>query len=78
MKKLSLAVCILLSLTLLFSFTACSEVENGVKIKYATVTFQIGEDTTNTKDLTFKLYNYQFPGVGSAVEYVEKAADNGF
>ena len=32
MKKLSLAVCILLSLTLLFSFTACSEVENGVKM----------------------------------------------
>ena len=70
MKKLSLAVCILLALTLLFSFTACKEIENGVEIKYAKITFQIGEDESNTKQLTFKLYNYVH-GKFSSVETVE-------
>ncbi|MBQ9709968.1 MAG: hypothetical protein IJV67_05050 [Clostridia bacterium] len=79
MKKLSLEVFILLALTLLFSFTACKEIENGVEIKYAKITFQIGEDESNTKQLTFKLYNYVHGDLSSveAVEALGEAHYNG-
>jgi len=74
MKKIALAVCMLLVFACLFSFTGCKELENGIEIKYAKVTFTVGEN--ETKELNFKLYNYTHkPEGGEVLSTVSKVLD---
>lgn len=73
MKKLALAVCMLLVFACLFSFTACKELENGIEIKYAKVTFTVGDN--ETKELNFKLYNYTHKNENETLSTVSTVLD---
>jgi len=77
MKKFSLVVCILLAITAIFSMTACDEIENGVTIRYATLSIDYvdadGEAHTG-EEVILKLYTNYAP---LSIDAVIKNAENG-
>lgn len=61
MKKFSLIMCLVLLIASVFTFSACDEKENGITIKYATlsISYTDEEGTAKNEDVTLKLYvNY--------------------
>ena len=63
MKKFTLAVLALLAFTFIFSTVGCAEIENGVKIQYATITLDYTDvdGTAKTEDVVIKLYTNYAP-----------------
>lgn len=77
MKKFSIILTLLLALSVMFSFTACAEYENGVRIKYATLTLSFTDDDgeAQSEELEVKLYTNYAP---LAVERFVTLCENGF
>ena len=63
MKKLCIAVCIVLAASLLFTLSSCETKENGVTIKYATFTLSYTDTDgkAQSSDITVKLYTNYAP-----------------
>ena len=80
MKKLSALICIIMAFSALFAFTACTEKENGVTIKYATFTFNFTDknDKARTENVTVKLYtNYAPKATQRVIDLINNNFYNG-
>ncbi len=75
MKNLRLAVAMLLAMSVLFSFTACKTMENGVEIKFATISLSfVDEDGVDrNEDVVIKLYTNYAPE--TIDRFIELATD---
>ena len=76
MKKIALAMCLLISVSLMFSLGACTK-ENGVEIKYATFTFDYTDKdgAQKAQDFTVKLYTNYAP---ETIAHFIKLCNDGF
>lgn len=80
MKKIAILVCAILTLCFSLSFASCTTWENGIKIKYATVTLSYPDDNgkVQTEDIVIKLYtNYAPETVDRFVQNAKGGLYNG-
>lgn len=80
MKKFTLAVLAILAFTFIFSSVGCDQIENGVKIKYATITLEYTDvdGDAKTEDVVVKLYtNYAPKTIDRFISLAEAGKYNG-